>query len=147
MDLPPGLRLTVEDKPAPADRNAIERALTAYNRPYLGRPKWSRVGVFVRGDSGRVRAGLDGEIYAKVLFIRNLWVDEALRRQGIGSRLLAEAEHRAIEGGCHSAWLDTFSFQGPQFYPRFGYEVFGVLDYPPDHKRYFLKKRLAAEAA
>jgi hypothetical protein len=44
--------------------------------------------------------------------------------------------------GCHSARLDTFSFQAPEFYRRMGYEVFGVLDYPPDHKRIFLKKQL-----
>lgn len=47
--------------------------------------------------------------------------------------------------GCHSASVDTFSFQGPQFYPRFGYVVFGTLDYPPGHTRIFFKKRLAAE--
>lgn len=47
--------------------------------------------------------------------------------------------------GCHSASVDTFSFQGPQFYPRFGYVVFGTLDYPPGHTRLFFKKRLAAK--
>ena len=44
-----------------------------------------------------------------------------------------------------SAWLDTFSFQGPEFYPKFGYREFGRLDYPPDHQRIFLQKRLTAE--
>jgi 8-oxo-dGTP pyrophosphatase MutT (NUDIX family) len=42
--------------------------------------------------------------------------------------------------------LDTFSFQGPEFYPRFGYRVYGALDYPPDHRRYFLSKALNPEA-
>jgi hypothetical protein len=37
--------------------------------------------------------------------------------------------------------------KGPDFYPRFGYEVFGTLDYTPDHKRLFFKKRLLAEEA
>jgi predicted N-acetyltransferase YhbS len=68
-----------------------------------------------------------------------------MRRTGIGSFLVTEAERRAVAFGCHSAYVDTFSFQGPDFYPRFGYEVFGTLDYPPDNKRIFFKKRLAAE--
>ena len=41
--------------------------------------------------------------------------------------------------GCHSAFVDAFSFQGPGFYPRLGYEIFEMLDYPPDHKRISLR--------
>jgi GNAT superfamily N-acetyltransferase len=77
------------------------------------------------------------------LFIRYLWVSDSLRGRGIGRELMAGAEAHALERGCHSAWLDTFSFQAPGFYPRLGYTVFGELDYPPGHKRIFLQKRLA----
>jgi 8-oxo-dGTP pyrophosphatase MutT (NUDIX family) len=76
------------------------------------------------------------------LFVDHLWVHGDLRKRGIGRELLRQAEQHAILSGCHSAWLDTFSFQAPQFYQRLGYEVFGALDYPPDHRRLFLKKRL-----
>ena len=143
MELPPGLRLSVEDKPPPADRNAIERALTAFNRPFLHDPLWARVGVFVRDNAGKVQAGLDCEIYARWLFVRSLWVHADLRRRGIGSRLLATAERRAIECGCHSAWLDTFSFQAPEFYKKLGYAPFGTIEVPPGHQRIFLQKPLA----
>jgi hypothetical protein len=60
---------------------------------------------------------------------------------------MASAEARALERGCHSAWVDTFSFQAPGFYPKLGYQAFGELDYPPGHKRIFLQKRLGAEAS
>ena len=53
---------------------------------------------------------------------------------------------RAFERGCHSAWVETFSFQAPGFYRKLGYEPFGELDYPPGHKRIFLHKRLAGGA-
>ena len=43
------------------------------------------------------------------------------------------------------SWLDTFSFQAPEFYPKFGYREFARLDYPPDHQRIFLKKQLIPE--
>src|ERR1700733_998696 len=53
---------------------------------------------------------------------------------------------RALERGCHSAWVDTFSFQAPGFYPKLGYEVFGELDYPPGPRRIFFQKHLEAKA-
>ncbi len=145
MDLPPGLSLSVEDRPAAADRRAINDALTEFNRPFLRDPAFGRIGVFVRDAAGRVVAGLDSSFYAGWLFVNDLWVHAELRRRGLGRRLLQEAERRALERGCHSVWLDTFSFQAPGFYQRLGFEVFGTLDYPPDHRRFFLKKRLTSE--
>jgi hypothetical protein len=62
-----------------------------------------------------------------------------------GQELLHLAEARARERGCHSVWLDTFSFQAPEFYPKFGYREFGRLDYPPDQQRISFQKRLIPE--
>jgi GNAT superfamily N-acetyltransferase len=145
VNLPPGCRLSIEKNPSWQDREFIDEQLGDYNAPFLEDHRYDYFGVFVRDDSGAVRAGLIGYLYARWLFINLLWVHADLRRRGVGSALIAEAERRAIAFGCHSAYVDTFSFQGPDFYPRFGYEVFGTLDYPPDHKRIFLRKRLAAE--
>jgi 8-oxo-dGTP pyrophosphatase MutT (NUDIX family)/GNAT superfamily N-acetyltransferase len=144
VDLPPGYQLSFEDRPSQADRNAIGMALDVYNRTFLGETGFSRVCFFVRNERGEIMAGLVGSAYARCLFVADLWVHAELRRRGIGSELLARAERRAIELGCHSVWLDTFSFQAPEFYPRFGYEVFGTLDHPPDHRRIFLWKQLLA---
>lgn len=147
MELPEGLRLTIEDKPASADRNALNRALTVFNRQFLPNHFWARVEVFVRDDAGTVLAGLDGEVYAEWLFVNNLWVHADLRGRGIGRELMGQAERRALTLGCHSAWLDTWSFQAPGFYQRLGYQAFGALDYPPRHRRYFLWKPLVPAAA
>ena len=54
---------------------------------------------------------------------------------------VAEAEAR--QRGAQNAYLDTFSFQAPDFYKKLGYQVFGELpDFPTGHQRYFLKKEL-----
>jgi ribosomal protein S18 acetylase RimI-like enzyme len=76
-----------------------------------------------------------------------LWIRAGLRRRGLGSRLVEEAERHALAFGCHSAYVDTFSFQAPGFYRKLGYEEFGTLDYPPGHRRFFLEKRLTSEPA
>jgi 8-oxo-dGTP pyrophosphatase MutT (NUDIX family)/GNAT superfamily N-acetyltransferase len=145
VDLPAGLRLTVEDRPSIEDWDRLGIKLDAYNRAFLGETGFSRMGFFVRNAANEIVAGLVGTTYAGWLFVAELWVHADLRRRGIGSELLDMAERRAVQLGCHSAMLDTFSFQGPAFYPRFGYRAYGTLDYPPDHKRIFFRKRLAPD--
>jgi 8-oxo-dGTP pyrophosphatase MutT (NUDIX family)/GNAT superfamily N-acetyltransferase len=144
VNLPHGFRLTVEDRPSTEDCDGIGWALDAYNREFLGETGYSRLGLFVRDDRGEIMAGLVASTYAGWLFVADLWVHADLRRRGIGGELLARAEQRAVEFGCHSVRLDTFSFQAPEFYPRFGYRLFAALDYPPRHRRYFLWKPLSA---
>jgi GNAT superfamily N-acetyltransferase len=142
-----GLRLDIEDAPSDADVEVLPNGLEAFNESrWPGHQKWRPLAVFAR-DRERVVAGLGGETYAGWLFIRYLWVSDALRGKGIGRELIAGAEARALERGCHSAWVDTFSFQAPGFYAKLGYEAFGELDYPPDFKRVFFQKRLAPPAA
>jgi GNAT superfamily N-acetyltransferase len=145
MDLPSGLRLTFKDNPSWADRKIVDDGLGAYNAPFLADSRYSYFGFFVRDGSDKVRAGLIGNCYAGWLFINLLWIEDELRRGGIGTGLIAEAERHDIEFGCHSSWVDTFSFQGPDFYPRLGYREFARLDYPPGHERIFFRKPLKPE--
>jgi 8-oxo-dGTP pyrophosphatase MutT (NUDIX family) len=147
LDLPEDLRLIVEERPSAEDCDRVGYALDAYNREFLGETNYTRFALLVRDTAGRIMAGLVGSTYAGYLYVADLWVEADLRRQGIGSGLLALAERRAIEAGCHSAMLDTFSFQGPAFYPRYGYRLYGALDYPPSHRRYFLWKPLTSAAS
>jgi GNAT superfamily N-acetyltransferase len=147
VDLPSGLRLDVHDQPAGADVEVLPNGLEAFNESrWPGHQPWKPLAVFAR-EGETIVAGLAGETYSGWLFIKYLWVSEALRGKGIGGALMAAAEARALQRGCHSAWVDTFSFQAPGFYPKLGYTPFGELDYPPDFKRIFFKKRLAPRAA
>ena len=38
------------------------------------------------------------------------------------------AETEGLKRGCHTAYLDTFSFQAPKFYTKFGYTELGCID-------------------
>jgi GNAT superfamily N-acetyltransferase len=142
VNLPPGCRLSVEAHPDENDIEALGLGLDDYNRDFLGDTGYARIALLVRNRAGEIRAGLDAMVYAKWLFVKLLWVHADLRRGGIGSGLLADAERRAIEHGCHSVWLDTFSFQAPEFYKKHGYIPFGSIELPPDHQRIFLQKPL-----
>jgi GNAT superfamily N-acetyltransferase len=146
MDLPPGYRLTEETRPAEDDLNVLHWGLDAYNRRFLGDTGYAPITLFVRDREGTVCAGLHGAVYARNLFVELLWVHAELRRRGIGRQLLAAAEARAKGLGCNSVWLDSYSFQAPDFYKKYGYIEFGRIAYPPDHCRIFLEKRLSEEA-
>jgi GNAT superfamily N-acetyltransferase len=92
-------------------------------------------------DTDELLGGLWASTNYSYLHIDLLYLPEDMRRTGLGTQLIAQAEQEAIHRGCTTAWLDTFSFQARGFYERIGYTVFGTLeDYPPGHSRFFLKK-------
>ena len=121
------------------DVEVLPRALEAYNESqWPQHPPWRPFAIFIRDDA-QIVAGLAGETYCGWLFVKYLWVSDILRGRGVGRELMDRAEIRARERGCHSAWLDTFSFQARGFYEKLGYEEFGRLDCPPDHHRHFMQ--------
>jgi len=138
-------QLLVEDEPEEVALAVLPHALEEFNESrWPGHAPWRPLGVFIR-DAETIAAGLSGETYGGWLFIKYVWVRDDLRGRGIGRELITQAEARALERNCHSAWLDTFSFQARGFYEKLGYEEFGTLDYSPAHKRHFMKKRLVTE--
>ena len=120
MEPPPGFCSILKTGLAWEDREFIDNSLGEYNAPFLRDPSYAYFGIFVRNEAGVIRAGLIGNAYAGWLFVNLLWVHADLRRSGIGRGLLAEPERHGRDLGCHSAWLDTFSFQAPDFHRRLG---------------------------
>ena len=94
-------------------------------------------------DEDEILGGVIGATYWEWLYVDLLWLKEEYRGRGYGHRLLVAAEEKARKRGAKNAYLDTFSFQAPDFYEQHGYEVFGELeDFPPGHRRFFMRKQL-----
>jgi ribosomal protein S18 acetylase RimI-like enzyme len=135
--------LIVEDQPNESDLKFLENSIYQFNMKQTGFYDGKELAIFVRDEQGEIGAGLSGFTWGSNLYIAFLWVKEDWRGQGYGSRLLAAAEKEAIARGCRQASLNTHSFQAPDFYPRFGYEVIGVLeDYPLGHRHIYYRKSL-----
>ena len=57
--------------------------------------------------------------------------------------MMAEAEAR--KRGCSKATLNTFSFQAPDFYRKFGYRIVATVDgLPEGHRQHALVKELSS---
>ncbi len=138
------LTISLENTPSDADRQTVMNGLFAHNKEQTGDGSYENLTFLVRDAGGEIVGGLLGEVYWGWLHVDVLWVHERLRNDGFGRKLMDMAELEAAERGCHSAFLDTFSFQALSFYLKLGYQIYGELtDFPPGHGRYFLKKSLA----
>lgn len=135
--------ITYAERPQPDDVATIRAGLSAYNRRHAPDDAFQPLTLLVHDEHGTLVGGLLGGTGWSWLYVEILWLGEAARAHGYGSRLLAEAERLAVERGCIAAQLDTMSFQALGFYERHGYAVFGALDnFPPGHCKYFLQKPL-----
>lgn len=140
--------ITLSEQPSIEDVAVLGRGLHRFGDSIFG-PTWARpIAVFLRDGEGKIAGGVHGS-YGSFgwLHVDTLWVSEEARGSGHGSRLLETIETEARKRGCSSAYLDTFSFQAPEFYKKSGYEVFGELeDFPKGHSRIFFRKQFSPPA-
>jgi ribosomal protein S18 acetylase RimI-like enzyme len=136
-------RIDYVEKPEESAWGIIGRGVATYNKQQAGDNKFQRLCFVLHTPDQEVVGGVLGEVYWGWFYIDLLWVKEELRGLGYGHHLLVRAEEEARQRGAKNAYLDTFSFQAPDFYKGHGYQVFGELaDFPPGQQRYFLTKRL-----
>jgi len=129
-----------------SDISALEEAMNADTRA-LEQPVYQEkpLGIFQRDNHGEIVAGLIGKFVWDWLYIDMLWVDAALRHQGIGRKLMLAAESEAQARRCNGIYLWTQSFQAPDFYQKLGYQVFVQFpDFPTGHQRIGLMKNFSA---
>ncbi|NJK27556.1 MAG: GNAT family N-acetyltransferase [Coleofasciculaceae cyanobacterium SM2_3_26] len=137
------LRIEIAETAKPEETEFIAQQLLKFNHQCVSEENYNPLIILLRNMDEELLGGLIGSTYYEWLCIEILWVDESHRRSGYGDALLATAEREAIQRGCKYAYLDTFSFQAPEFYQKRGYIIFGELpDFPTGHRRYFLKKVL-----
>lgn len=123
------------------DEKTIVQGMMEYNRPFFDQADTSDIGVFAKDETGRILAGLTGYTHGEWMFVKWLWVSEELRGQGVGSSLLKRAEEEARARGCRHSMLDTYEFQAPGFYKKYGYTERMVLtEHPATGRHYFLTK-------
>jgi GNAT superfamily N-acetyltransferase len=137
--------LILTDAPGKRAEAVIGTGLAEYNRSQASYTDARPLAVLVRDpQSGDVLGGLLGRTTLGLLFVDLIHLPDALRGQGLGSRVLATAEQEARRRGCTAATLFTIHFQAPGFYARHGWREVGRIECdPPGHTRICMSKRLA----
>src|SRR6266508_2948506 len=137
------VRISSEPMAPDADAQFVRDGLSLFNVGRTGQDYWRPVKLFVRDGTGMIRGGLLGHVWGGWLHITDLWLEESMRGGGLGRRLVETAEAEARAGNCGYVYLDSHSFQAPDFYKKLGYEEFGRLkDSPHGHEQVFLWKQL-----
>lgn len=95
-------------------------------------------------ENGQLVAGLLAGMSAfRILYVSTVFVKEECRRKGYGKFLMNEMEKRAKELGANMIRLDTFDYQGKDFYKALGYEQVGFYRNDEDNfEEYFFVKRI-----
>lgn len=138
------MKIEIDLSPALEDQQIVQNGLRQHNDQYAPADGDSAFAVFLRDPDGNVVGGVLARAGRGWLRIGTLWVEPSLRGRGYGRQLMAAVEAEGRQRGCHSAYLDTFSFQAPVFYEQCGYDVFGILEaFPDEHTRFFMRKSLS----
>ena len=137
------MNFEITDNVKKEDKETIFQGLLEYNLARIENKDPKDLGIYFQDETGTKLAGLIGDTHGNWLAVKYLWVSEELRGKSIGSQILKQAEDTAKERGCKYVFLDTFSFQAPLFYEKYGYkEVFALEEYPVTGKRYYFTKTL-----
>jgi len=133
----------VNERPSEKDVQELKQHLRDYNVTHANSNDGYGIAIFLRDDQRQMVAGISGWLWGECLEIDYLWVQEAVRGQGVGKQLVIALEEAAVVRGCRQITLETFSFQAPEFYQKLGYNEFGVIDGFGNHfRKFYMPKRL-----
>lgn len=132
-----------EGEPSEEDFKVLSEGLLSHHAKN-GHPRKSvKYSIFLKDQNNKVLGGVIVTFLWNGMEINSLWVDEALRGQGWGRKLMDAAEKEAIKRGCTLAYTNTFSYQSPEFYTKQGYNLYGRLDdFPTGSAKLNFSKRL-----
>lgn len=136
--------ITFSEAPAQEDLQSLEEGIIAFTEAHIGKDDRRELAFFLKDEDGIVQGGVKGS-YGNYgwLWVDTLWVTESLRGNGYGTSLMNSIENEAIRNGCSHAYLNTFSFQGLEFYQKCGFKVYGELEnFPPGNSVFSMTKQL-----
>ena len=135
------LQWSTVEAPLPPETEIIDAGLDRYNREAADLDAVRNFACFARAKSGEVVGGAIARCWGRCCELLHIWVAEEQRSKGIGRRLVGQVEEYAHSHEASIVYLDTFSFQAPEFYRSLGYQVVCEFEgFPDGMKKYIMRK-------
>lgn len=136
-------KIDFESNPKPEDTQILCDGITHEAISKKDLKPVSFFAFFIRDEHEKIVGGCNGDILYGQLYVSQLWVDEKLRGQGYGTKLMQLAEEYAKKMGVRFMSVNTMNFEAPTFYKKLGYYVeFERHGFDKDSVFYFLRKDL-----
>ena len=119
----PTVKVTAYDD-CPSEESALlDNGLGQFNDSAAPIQEVQSFSCFAKAESGQLIGGAVGRRWGQCCELQQLWVETSYRRHGIGADIVRAFEAHASKHGCNLIYLETFSFQAPEFYKAMGYKV------------------------
>jgi GNAT superfamily N-acetyltransferase len=139
--------LSYDTDPDLANIRILEDRLYEFNVQATGHSDGELYGIFLRDQNGAVIGGADGWTWGATCYVRHLYLPEAMRGQGLGTKLMDLIEQQALARRCELIVLESHDFQAPEFYRRRGFVATGSVEgYPRGHRNFTFVKTLRTKA-
>src|SRR3990167_435149 len=134
-------KIDFESNPKSEDTQILCDGISENAKIKKGHKPVSFFAFFIRDEFGNIVGGCNGDICYGCFFVGQLWMKETLRHQGYGTKLMQLAENHAKENHCNFIAVNTFDWEGLDFYKKLGFHVeFERHGFCKDSVFYFLRK-------
>ena len=127
-------------------KKTISEGLSRHSIEMTGYDEKSSPIAFVAMEGSMLAGAVIAQSFWKGLHVKNLYVSEEYRHQGIGSLLMQKLEAYGKEENCLFSFVETMSFQALDFYLKIGFKLdFTRLGYAHGASFHYLSKKLGSD--
>ena len=135
--------VSINDEPSTADKEVMKEGMLAYHQSKGHIRNQEFFSTVIKDKMNKTCGIVVVSFLWNGMHIQTLWIDESIRNQGWGTKLMEIAEKEAVKRGCNLAYTDTYSWQAPEFYKKLGYTLYAKLeDFPKGCSLSYFKKIL-----
>ena len=133
---------TINAEPSSEDKQVMIDGMLSYHASKGHPRKTEYYSVILKDQNHMVQGMAIVSFLWNGMHIDSLWVNESVRNQDWGSKLMQIVEQEGIKRGCTISYTDTFTWRAPEFYEKLGYTLYGKLEGFPKGKSlsYYVKK-------
>jgi len=133
--------LSFEENPDQEDIQVLIRGITDYAKQQRGFNALDFFAFFIRDENNTIVGGCNGGTLYGGLHIDSLWVSDAIRNKGWGTKLVDAALTYGKEKNCNFATVNTMDWEALNFYKKLGFKIeFQRSGFHKNSVFYFLRK-------